>query len=109
MSAYLITAVSQIGIVGKVIFIAFVVFNGSDTFDFGLMYHGMTYADEAYSADTHGKMTANFWYPVMKKGIITFPKPQDCPLHKTIGGMEMKPFGETDNNFIGVKEFGEAE
>lgn len=80
-----------------------------DELGFGLMYHGITYADEAYSADTMGKMTANFWYPVMKKGVITFPKPQDCPLHKTLGDMEMKPFGEAYDNFIGLREFGEAE
>lgn len=80
-----------------------------DELGFGLMYHGITYADEAYSADTMGKMTANFWYPVMKKGVITFPKPQDCPLHKTLGDMEMKPFGEAYDNFIGLREFGEVE
>ena len=80
-----------------------------DELGFGLMYHGITYADEAYSADTMGKMTANFWYPVMKKGVITFPKPQDCPLHKTLGDMEMKPFGEACDNFIGLREFGEVE
>ena len=80
-----------------------------DELGFGLMYHGITYADEAYSADTMGKMTANFWYPVMKNGIITFPKPQECPLHKTLGDMEIKPFGEVYDNFIGLREFGEAE
>ena len=80
-----------------------------DELGFGLMYHGITYADEAYSADTMGKMTANFWYPVMKNGIITFPKPQNCPLHKTLSDMEMKPFGEEYGNFIGLKEFGEVE
>lgn len=80
-----------------------------DELGFGLMYHGITYADEAYSADTMGKMTANFWYPVMKNGIITFPKPQNCLLHKTLGDMEMKPFGEEYDNFIGLKEFGEVE
>ena len=36
---------------------------------FGLMYHGLTYPDEAYSQETQGKMTANFWYPVMKNGV----------------------------------------
>ena len=80
-----------------------------DELGFGLMYHGITYADEAYSADTMGKMTANFWYPIMKNGIITFPKPQNCPLHKTLGDMEMKPFGEEYDNFIGLKEFGEVD
>lgn len=80
-----------------------------DELAFGLMYHGITYADEAYSDETKEKMTANFWYPVMKKGIVTFPKPKDCPLHKTIGDMTMKKFSTDCNNFIGLKEFGEVE
>ena len=61
------------------------------------------------SEETKNKMTANFWYPVMKNCVITFPKPQNCPLHKTLGEMEMKKFGEEFENFIGLKEFGEAE
>ena len=88
---------------------------GSGSYDeipelsFGLMYHGITYADEAYSQDTAGKMTANFWNAVMRKGIITFPKPQDCPLHKPLGEMEIKPFGTAFQNFTGLREFGEVE
>lgn len=80
-----------------------------DELGFGLMYHGITYADEAYSEETKNRMTANFWYPVMKNGVITFPKPQNCPLHKPLGDMEMKKFGEEYDNFIGLKEFGEVE
>lgn len=76
---------------------------------FGLMYHGITYADEAYSEETKGKMTARFWYPTMKNGIITFLRPEDCPLSKPLREMEMKPFGEELNNFSGLKEFGEVE
>lgn len=76
---------------------------------FGLMYHGLTYADEAYDEATKNKMTANFWYPVMKNGVITFLQPEECPLHKPLRDMEMKPFGEALNNFAGLKEFGEVE
>lgn len=75
---------------------------------FGLMYHGLTYADEAYSKETAHCMTANFWYPVMEKGIITFPRPEECPLHKFLRPMEMKPFGKESDNFIGLSEFGEV-
>lgn len=75
----------------------------------GLMYHGLTYPDEAYSEETKGKMTANFWYPTMKQGVITFPRPEDCPLHKPLRDMEMKPFGEDYQNFTGLREFGEVE
>ena len=76
---------------------------------FGLMYHGITYADEAYSDETKGNMTARFWYPTMKKGVITFPRPEECPLHKVLRPMEIKPFGQAWNNFSGLKEFGEVE
>lgn len=76
-----------------------------DELSFGIMYHGITYADEAYSDETKNMMTANFWYPVMKNGVITFPKPQDCPMHKPIRSMEMKIFGKENGNFSGLDEF----
>lgn len=76
---------------------------------FGVMYHGLTYADEAYSEETRGHMTANFWRPVMRNGIITFLRPEECPMRKTLREMEMKPFGEDLSNFSGLREFGEVE
>ena len=54
-------------------------------------------------------MTARFWHPVMRYGVIAFPRPDDCPLHKPLRAMEMKPFGEALGNFTGLKEFGEVE
>lgn len=75
---------------------------------FGLQYHGITYADEAYSDETRGRMTARFWYPVMKNGVIRFPRPEECPLHKPLREMDIKPFGEAENNFAGLREFGEV-
>lgn len=67
--------------------------------DFGVMVHGMTYADEAYSEETAGKMTVNLWRLVMKNGIIQFPRPEECPLHKEIKAMKMKVFGLEEQNF----------
>ena len=75
---------------------------------FGLMLHGITYADEAYDDETKNKMTVNFWYPVMKNGVITFPRPEECPLHKPVREMQIKSFGAEWNNFSGLKEFEEA-
>ena len=72
---------------------------------FGLMYHGITYADEAYSEETKGKMTVNMWNPVMRRGVIKFSRPEDCPVHKTVREMEMKPFGKDIGNFAGLTEF----
>lgn len=76
--------------------------------NFGVMYHGITYPDEAYSDETRGKMTVNFWAPRMKNGIITFPTPAQCAYHKTIREMQMKQFGGKDAPFSGLKEFGEV-
>ena len=75
---------------------------------FGLMYHGITYADEAFSEETKNCMTARFWYPKMQNGVINFLRPEKCPLYNKLRPMEMKIFSETDNNFIGLKEFGEV-
>ena len=75
---------------------------------FGLMYHGITYPDEAFSPETKGKMTARFWYPVMKKGVISFISPEECTLTKPLRDMEMKLFDDAQNNFSGLREFGEV-
>lgn len=76
--------------------------------EFGLMYHGITYADEAFDEQTMGKMTARFWRPVMENGVIEFLRPEDCPYHKALRDMKIKPFGETLENFLGLREFGEV-
>ena len=76
---------------------------------FGLMVHGITYPDEAYSEETQGKMTIRYWQPVMKKGIITFPRPEDCPLQRAVREMTMKPFGQEHGNFCGLDEFEEVQ
>ena len=70
---------------------------------FGFMVHGFTYPDEAVRPEEQGKLTARFWKPVMKHGMITFPRPEDCPTTREIREMQMKSFGE--NNFSGLTEF----
>ena len=64
-----------------------------------------TTPDEAYSPGTRGKMTANFWYPTMKRGVLSFPRPEDCPLHKPLREMKMKIFDKELGNFSGLAEF----
>lgn len=76
---------------------------------FGLMYHGITYPDETYSAETQGQMTARFWKPVMKNGVIHFLQPEECPYQKPLRSMGMKPFSFELNNFSGLREFGEVD
>jgi len=65
---------------------------------FGVMYHGITYPDEAYSPETEGKMTVRLWKAVMKKGVIEFPPPKDC-IHREGKEMKMKKFGNELKNF----------
>ena len=84
-------------------------YDNIDELSFGVMYHGITYPDEAYSEETQEKMTVNMWSPVMKKGVITFPRPENCPHHKTVRAMKMKKFGEEYENFSGIGEFREVE
>ena len=71
---------------------------------FGIMLHGFTYADEAYSDETKGKMSVRFWRPVMKHGVISFPRPEECTMNRIIREMPMKSFGK--ENFLGLEEFG---
>ena len=66
---------------------------------FGLVYHGITYADEAYNDETKNKLTVRYWNPVMKKGVIEFDPPELCPVTHTVRDMEMKRFGEDCQNF----------
>lgn len=66
--------------------------------DFGMMYHGITYADEAYSDETYGRMTVRLWRAVMKQGVIDFLPPQQC-IHRPVREMVIKPFGEALGNF----------
>ncbi len=73
---------------------------------FGLMYHGITYADEAYSIETSNAMTARFWYPVMRNGVISFIRPEQCTMTKRLSDMSIKHFGKDE--FSGLKEFGEV-
>lgn len=75
---------------------------------FGLIYHGITYADEAYSEETQKMMTVRFWQPVMKKGIIEFLRPEDCSITKPIHKMDIKVFDKSLSNFNGWEEFKEV-
>lgn len=74
--------------------------------DFSLMFHGMTYPDEAYNAETKDKMTARFWMPKMVNGYIQFIRPEECSIHRRLREMNMKTFD--DSNFTVIGEFEEG-
>lgn len=70
---------------------------------FGMMYHGITYADEAYSEETSGKMSIRLWHASMRRGIISFIPPWDC-IHSTVREMKVKQFGTDKGNFSMINE-----
>ena len=75
------------------------------TIPYGLMYHGITYADEAINAEDKGQLTVRLWNPVMENGIIHFIRPEECTIKRHIRKMPIKPFGREYDNFIGLDEF----
>ena len=75
---------------------------------FGFMYHSITYADEARLDNEKGKMTVNFWRPVMKQGgIIEMLHPDKCKEKRTVKDMEVTKFSKGE--FSGLTEFKEEE
>lgn len=75
------------------------------TIPYSLMYHGITYADEAFNPEDKGKMTVRFWNPVMENGVIDFISPEKCTIKRHIRAMPIKPFGYEHDNFRGLDEF----
>ena len=59
---------------------------------YGLMFHGFDYPDETGGNELY----ARFWYPVLKKGILVFDRPEECKYKKLVRQMTAKSFG-TDN------------
>ena len=64
-----------------------------DELGFGLTFHGFDYPDETGKSELH----ARFTYPVMKHGVIRYPRPEDCETRRFIRKMTMKPFGLGEN------------
>ena len=72
---------------------------------YGLMYHGITYADEAVNDEDKGMMTVRLWRPEMNNGVIDFIRPEECTVKRHIRKMPVKPFGRELENFVGLDEF----
>lgn len=62
---------------------------------FGLMFHGFDYPDETGIDELHSR----FFSPVMRKGIVEFPRPDECETRRFIRKMDAKSFGLNDNLF----------
>ena len=80
-------------------------YDNCGTIPYGLMYHGITYADEAVNDDDKGQLTVRLWQPVMVNGVIDFIRPEECELKRHIRKMPVKTFGEAYDNFTGLDEF----
>ena len=80
------------------------IYDNISELSFGRMVHGITYADEAYPdkiSETMGNMCIRFCEPIMKKSIIEFPLPWECP-HKVVREMRIKEFGVVKGNLQAV-------
>lgn len=91
--------------------------------DFGVLYHGITYADEAYNEQTSGRMSVRLKHIVMKNGVISFTNAEEIKrsdgkmvpqlmhvygscIQRPLYEMKIKPFGEEWDNiqFVGTLE-----
>jgi CRISPR-associated protein Cas5d len=64
-----------------------------DELGFGLMFHGFDYPDETGKNELHSR----FWNVTMKKGILEFPRPEECTVSRFVRLMEPKQFKEGEN------------
>lgn len=72
--------------------------NQNDNQMFSTMVHGFDYPDE--SGDQ--MMKVRLWRPIMKKGVINFIRPDDCPIHKPLHNFTIKKFDQ--NSIMGIDE-----
>ncbi|HLR73643.1 MAG TPA: type I-C CRISPR-associated protein Cas5c [Virgibacillus sp.] len=56
--------------------------------NFGPMFHGFTYPDEGDGESFQTRL----WIPTMKNGVITFIRPEECEIVRTIRKDKMKSF-----------------
>lgn len=84
-------------------------YDDSGEIAYGIMYHGITYADEAKAPEDTGRMTVRLWSPIMRDGYIEFIRPEECEVKRHIKEMPVKKFGREFGNFVGADEFGKEE
>ncbi|GAB3808040.1 type I-C CRISPR-associated protein Cas5c [Virgibacillus kimchii] len=56
----------------------------------GTMVHGFNYPDEI----GRNQLEVRLWHPIMDKGYISFPRPEECDITRVIKEMEPKKFNE---------------
>jgi CRISPR-associated protein Cas5d len=65
------------------------------------MFHGFDYPDET----GENMLCSRFWRPIMRRGIIEFPRPENCSIRKEVRRMKPKVF-EPSRNYSGLREEG---
>lgn len=63
-------------------------YDNVDEIYFGTMVHGLNYPDET----GEDQLEVRLWNPVMRKGIIKFPRPEDCQNVRVIKTLSKKHF-----------------
>jgi CRISPR-associated protein Cas5d len=62
-------------------------YDDSEELAFGLMFHGFDYPDETGVNELH----ARFYTPVMRNGVIEYPRPEACTVRRRIREMTPRP------------------
>ncbi len=63
-----------------------------DEIHFGTMIHGINYPDET----GREQLEVRLWKPIMRNGIIKFPRPEECEIVRPIKDMKAKRFDATN-------------
>ena len=58
---------------------------------YGIMFHGFTYPDEQKNGDITNRVT-RLWNANMQKGVIHYPRPEECSIFKTASTAGYKKF-----------------
>lgn len=63
-------------------------YDSTPELSFGLMFHGFDYPDETGK----NELCSRFWHAAMRKGILTFPRPEECKVRRFVRAMSSKEF-----------------
>lgn len=69
----------------------------------GIMYHGITYPNQAMRETEKGCITTRLFNAVMKNGIVKFPHPEECTIRKKGPKKGMKVFNGSNITFADIE------
>lgn len=72
-------------------------YDNSGDISYGIMYHGITYADNAILPEDKNLFTVRLWNPVMSDGVIHFAKPEQCTMKRHLHPQEITSFVKDEN------------